>query len=222
METTADNIGVALADAGFSVESMGLSLTGTATQFIVTFGGVEPVMQYVDAGSLPSTVAFAQANAVNAVNADLLPYFDPFPHLNAEGVTVAGETLNGATSTSLLGQPSLSSGALQLTTGNYNVDTVIDQVLFNAEYPPLGSTGLAAIPATQEQLGRLRSILEDAAGLLRGDSNGVMASFWDAAAQYNHSSTYSDDIVNTHAPARTSATTSRSPTPSSMARSACN
>ena len=179
---TTDNIQAALEVAGFDGVGVTATETATQTQFTVTFLGLEPVIYYVAAANLPSTVTFTQANTVAERNADLLPYFDPFPNV-VGGVTQAGDTLPGNASDELL-----------YDGGNFNVDTAIDQVLFNAEYPLLGSTTPAA---TLEQIGRLRAILENVAGLLRGESDGVMASFWDAAAQYNHSATFSDDIIST-------------------------
>ncbi len=179
---TTDNIQAALEVAGFDGVGVTATETATQTQFTVTFLGLEPVIYYVAAANLPSTVTFSQANTVAERNADLLPYFDPFPNV-VGGVTQAGDTLPGNASDELL-----------YDGGNFNVDTAIDQVLFNAEYPLLGSTTPAA---TLEQIGRLRAILENVAGLLRGESDGVMASFWDAAAQYNHSATFSDDIIST-------------------------
>ena len=76
---------------------------------------------------------------------------------------------------------------------NYTVMTAIDQVLFDAEYQP--PAGLPA--ASHTQLGRLDSILESVAGLLRGDANAVMTSQWDANSTNSQDSTYSDNIVST-------------------------
>ncbi|MGO9109891.1 MAG: Calx-beta domain-containing protein [Thermoguttaceae bacterium] len=120
-------------------------------------------------------------NNPNLPNGDLLPYFDPYPH-KVDGFTEPGDTLGEGTFSELYQE-------------NWDVDSSIDQVLFNAEYP--GTIGSTVTPATQEQLGRLRAILEDVAGMLRGDSNAVMLSQWDANAENTQNATYSDNIVNT-------------------------
>ena len=58
--------------------------------------------------------------------------------------------------------------------------------------------------ATAEQTGRLRSILENVAGLLRGENNGVLMTQVDANPQDSapgsgspNPATYSDDVVST-------------------------
>ena len=68
-------------------------------------------------------------------------------------------------------------------------------MLFDAEYP--ATIGSTVTPATPEQLGRLRAILEDVAGLLRGESDGVLLSQFDANATNAVGATYSDNVVNT-------------------------
>ncbi|MGA2253720.1 MAG: hypothetical protein ABSG53_03585, partial [Thermoguttaceae bacterium] len=114
-------------------------------------------------------------------NGDLLPYFNPYPH-KLDGFTEPGDSLGIGTFSVLY-------------EGNWNVDSSIDQVLFNAEYPEtIGST---VTPATQEQLGRLRAILEEVAGMLRGESNGVLLTEWAANPQNPKAATYSDNVVNT-------------------------
>ncbi len=122
------------------------------------------------------------------INTDLLPYFNPL-----QG------TANGTTGYML---PGSSSSGVLYQFDEANVDTAIDQILYNAEYP---SAATAANPnppppATTEQLGRLRAILENVAGLLRGDS-GVELTRIDAGAgsstnYFNNSATYSDSVVN--------------------------
>ena len=57
--------------------------------------------------------------------------------------------------------------------------------------PPAGTPA-----ATQNQLGRLRAILDSIAGLLTGDSNGIMTSQWDTNSTDSQNSTYSDNIVS--------------------------
>ena len=116
-------------------------------------------------------------------NQGLLPYFNPFPHAGTTGDTLG--SFSTAADNSLL----YSQFGLVL-----NVDTAIDQVLFDAAYPPAGSTVPAA---TDEQLGRLRNILESVAGELRGDSYGVMTSIWNASPNFVQGPNSSDDIVNT-------------------------
>ena len=78
-------------------------------------------------------------------------------------------------------------GSLLYFDSNENVDTWEGQMLFYAE-----TNG-----ATNDQLGRLRDILDNVAGLLRGDSNGILLSQWDANPQDSQEATYSDDIVST-------------------------
>ncbi len=129
-------------------------------------------------------------NNPNLPNGDLLPYFNPYKHKTFTGATVQGDSL---------GVDSLQFGALSnslLYYGNYNVDSAIDQVLFAAEYPGT-IPGDTNTPATPEQLGRLRAILENAAGLLRGESNGILMSQWDANPANATGPTYSDNVVNT-------------------------
>jgi len=120
-------------------------------------------------------------NNPNLPNGDLLPYFNPYPH-RVNGFTVAADTLGLGTFSELYQQ-------------NWNVDSSIDQVLFNAEYP--ATIGSTVTPATQEQLGRLRAVLEAVAGMLRGDSNGVLMTEWAANPPNPKGATYSDNIVNT-------------------------
>ena len=53
------------------------------------------------------------------------------------------------------------------------------------------------IPVDAEKLGRLRLILENVAGMLRGDANGTLISRWDADPQIGQQGpTYTDSIVN--------------------------
>jgi hypothetical protein len=117
------------------------------------------------------------------INQDLLPYFNPFP----SAAYPQGEGLDPLGFTSTLYQ-----------NGDPDVDTAIDQILYNAAYnPPLGTPA-----ATDEQLGRLREILEGVAGMLRGDSDGIGLTQFDAAPSNTvagavEHATYSDSIAST-------------------------
>ena len=116
--------------------------------------------------------ALDPANPGHRYNEDLLPYFNPLsppPATNLqEGLPVAGQTLDAYS----------------------DVDGVIDQVLFRAQFETVPA-------ATAEQLGRLRAILESGAGALRGDSNGALLSRWDADPQLGTiHPTYTDSIAN--------------------------
>ena len=161
---TATNIQNALVAAGFAGATVSPVSTVNPFSFSVTFTSSKPVIQFVASPTLPATSTFAETTTTQVLNADLLPYFDPFE----------GDGLGNTFSILYEG-------------GNYNVDTAVDQVLFNAE----------AAGATDEQLGRLRAILENVGGLLRGESDGVLMSQWDANPIDSQNATYSDDIVST-------------------------
>ncbi|MGA2502147.1 MAG: hypothetical protein ABSH20_30760, partial [Tepidisphaeraceae bacterium] len=131
-------------------------------------------------------------NNPNLPNGDLLPFFDPYTHKDpATGLTVPGDFIGidspqfGLTSSTLLYEANGS-----MLNSNFNVDSSIDQVLFDAEYVDTPA-------ATPEQAGRLRAILENVAGLLRGESNGVLMSQWDSNPPNVQNPTYSDNVVNT-------------------------
>ena len=85
---------------------------------------------------------------------------------------------------------------------NGDVDGVLDAILIHATNPRTGetdwATGNPMTAATNEQLGRLRAILEGGLGLLRGEANGVMYSSWDAAPGWNTNPSilYSDNVIN--------------------------
>ncbi|MBN2477131.1 MAG: proprotein convertase P-domain-containing protein [Pirellulales bacterium] len=69
------------------------------------------------------------------------------------------------------------------------VTAAIEQVLIQAAYSG----------ATDQQLGRLRAILDDSAGLLRGEANGILFSRWDADPEVGPMNVlYSDCIANAH------------------------
>ncbi len=123
-------------------------------------------------------------NNPNLPNGDLLPYFNPYPHTSPSGFVSPGDALG-------LGATTLS----DLYLDNWDVESSIDQVLFDAEYP--ATIGSTATPATTEQAGRLRAILESVAGELRGEANGVLLSQWDANPPNEVGPTFSDSVVNT-------------------------
>ena len=169
--------------------------------------------------SIPATF-FQSYFAVNPdtkvmANKDLLPYFDPFPSQKSTNAE-AGDPLGGALSSGLPGvtQPqgtgstafpgtviyqdftnNYDTAVNNNNNANYNVDTAIDQVLFDAEYPQVVNPASTLTAATPEQLGRLRAILNSVAGLLRGSSNGVLMTQVDSNTQAA-TATYSDDVVS--------------------------
>ena len=218
----------ALVKLGFAGTTVsGTSAAGNTTfVFVVTFGlgSYEPTIQ-VTAGTLPTGVTFAATITQQPLNQDLLQYFDPFPNANPLGdqgqngndqplglngadsgydnenlllyqdflgaiatVGAGGYNANG-TPTSVVGEPNADL--------NFNVDTTIDQVLYDAQYVEGAST---------EQVGRLRDILENVAGLLRGEADGVLMTQVDANPTDSSPTattpspsvaTYSDDAVST-------------------------
>ena len=100
-------------------------------------------------------------------NADLLPYFDP----TFDSLPIFWNVYNN--------------DGRVVETGN--VDGVIEEVMIQAMN--LGADDL--------QVGRLRAILDDSAGLLRGDAYGVMFSRFDADPQSDVLNTlFSDSIAN--------------------------
>jgi hypothetical protein len=150
--------------------------------------------------SIPATFFQPYFSTVaGGLNNDLLKYFNPYPHSGLQGDALPVQAVNsGAVSTfdtadapAVLYQGDATSAGATIAE---DVDTAIDQVLFNAEKPAVGS-GLAA--ASPEQLGRLRGILEGVAGMLRGDSAGTMVSQLDASPlPAVQSFTYSDSVAN--------------------------
>ncbi|NLS96608.1 MAG: hypothetical protein GXX96_31110 [Planctomycetaceae bacterium] len=105
-------------------------------------------------------------------NEDLWVYFDPFNiyERGQEGVPVTMIT-------KLLGN-------------NGSVDAAISQVLFRA----------TELGATDMQLGRLRAILEQTVGQLRGEANGILLSQWDADPTLSSQLVplFSDSVVNSY------------------------
>ena len=106
------------------------------------------------------------------VNQDLWVYFDPFNvyERGQEGVPVAMLT--------------------EFLGNNGDVDGSIDQVLFRA----------TELGATAEELGRLRAIMEQTVGQLRGEANGIMVSQWDTDPTLNSQvdPLFSDSVVNAY------------------------
>ncbi len=124
-------------------------------------------------------------------NQDLLTYFNPFPHNGLKGDQLPVQAAN----TGVVSKSDTADDPNVLYQGDdANVDTVIDQVLFNAEYPGLVGSTLPA--ATPDQLDRLRAILEGVAGTLRGDSNGTQLTQFDSNAVNTQHATYSNSVVN--------------------------
>ena len=194
---TAANIQNALVNAGFAGATVSLDASSTTTTFVfdVIFTGSEAAVALAFTPTLP-TAFYTSATTVQWANADLLPYFNPLatgaanPLVGAKSPS-GGSILYQELAASWGGNPEGSINP-QLW-NNFTVTYSIDKVLFQAEYDP--PTGTAA--ATQTQLGRLQAILESVAGLLSGDSNGVMTSQWDANSVDSQNATYSDNIVST-------------------------
>jgi subtilisin-like proprotein convertase family protein len=119
-----------------------------------------------------------QINATT--NSDLLAYFNPATEDLPDFFNGHGGNQPGEEGFSYIGS-------------NGDVDGVIEDVLIHALNP-----GLAATPATAQQVGRLRAILEEAAGLLHGEANGILFSRWDTDPTLNSSMTvlYGDSVLN--------------------------
>ncbi len=145
----------------------------------------------------PASLAYSALITQQWENSDLLAYFNPLT--NGAANPIVGNNSPTALPPMEGGSSLYQGNTLQSILGvtasndNYTVMTAIDQVLFDAEYQP--PAGLPA--ASHTQLGRLDSILESVAGLLRGDANAVMTSQWDANSTNSQDSTYSDNIVST-------------------------
>ncbi len=144
----------------------------------------------------PANLAFSAAITTAWNNADLLAYFNPLTNGAANALVGSG---SAASQPSLGYAATLYQDLLGSTDGNaaagdnFTVTTSIDQVLFGAEYEPP-----AGVPAaTQTQMSRLDAILQNVAGLLRGEAAGVMTAQWDANSVDSTNSTYSDNVVST-------------------------
>jgi len=168
--TTATAIQRALISEGFTKTTVSGVLSSNTYVFTVTFNLSvnEPSIQYVAAATNPLPSTLSFTQNTTGQVMNA----DLLPYFNPS----QGGSLPGAYSS-----PYLYSG------GNDNVDSAIDQVLMNAEQEG----------ASDEQLGRLQAILNNVAGLLRGDSDGVLMSEWDANPEDSQNATYSDNIVNT-------------------------
>ncbi len=215
----------AILQTALDAEFPGLTVSGTSVAgntsyvFVVTFGAsaYEPV---ITAGGLPAGITFAATITQQPLNQDLLTYFDPFTNgplaglgnlgsggpLGFEGFDSAIDNIDSLLYQDIAGAVAYSTtynadgvqtnvGALPVGYDNFNVDTAIDQVLFNAQYYEGANT---------EQVGRLRGILENVAGLLRGEADGVLMTQIDANPQDSAPgtgspsiATYSDDVVST-------------------------
>ena len=173
---TAKNIQAALPGSTVTVDP---SSTATTFVFDVTFATAKPVLQLAAANTLPPTSTYSAAITTPWNNADLLAYFNPFEG-NAVGTV--------STFTTAIYQLASAAG----TTAIDGVNSAIDQVLYTAQYTP--SVGIAS--ANQEQLGRLRNILETVAGALRGESAGVLLSQFDADSQDSQNATFSNSVVS--------------------------
>ena len=219
---TANNIQTKLDTQFPGLTVSGTSVAGnTSDIFVVTFPDEANTVEPTIIGTVPAGVTFAASITQQPLNQDLLPFFDPYTSgpLAGLGNLGSGGTLGGAltgtdynydNTNTLLYQDLAGAVATSgytatgvannvvgdpATLNNGNVDTVIDQVLFDAQYGE---------GATTEQVGRLRAILENVAGLLRGEASGVLMTQIDANPQDSAPgsgspsiATYSDDVVST-------------------------
>ncbi len=195
---TAANMQAALVNLGFAGTTVTVDPTTTTTSFVfdVTFAAAQAPLQYVAATAPPANLAYSAAITTQWKNADLLAYFDPLT--NGAAIPIVG--LGSPASFPAAGYAAqLYEKLLGSTDGrataedNFTVTTAIDQVLFASQYePPIG------VPAaSQTQVSRLDAILQNVAGLLRGEAAGVMTSQWDANHIDSTDSTYSDNVVST-------------------------
>ena len=145
------------------------------------------------------------------INWDLLPYFnvlgitdfsgyqsilDPATYAFLSNIKLAATSFEGLPITGII------TNLMSSTPGD--VDDTIDQILFRAADPgrPDPATGIPILPgvpqATPAQLGRLRALLESAAGLLRGEANGALFTQYDADPTLGLVSTAlsSDNVAN--------------------------
>jgi len=123
-------------------------------------------------------------------NADLLPFFDPVFEDLANLLRFHPTGQNAAFQPGLEGSAYNGTGVL-FYGSNADVDGAIDEILYRV-------TGLP-FPPTDEQVGRLRSILDEVAGLLRGEADGVMFSRWDADPNLGPmNNLYSDSVANAY------------------------
>ncbi len=102
-------------------------------------------------------------------HSDLLLYYDPV----AEGLPISSFYQD-------------SNGVFRYVDSDGTVGGQIDQILMRAI-----NQG-----ASDNQLGRIRALLDQAMGLLRGEANGIMFSSWDADTDNSLNRLYSDCIAN--------------------------
>src|SRR3970282_1462217 len=74
---------------------------------------------------------------------------------------------------------------------NGDVDGTIEQILIRAATQ-------SGIQATNDQLGRMRALLDQVAGLLRGEDQAVMFSRFDADPNLDFTALFSDSVANAH------------------------
>ncbi len=169
------------------------TLSGNTYRFIVTFG-IDPeepnialaASNFTAAAGFVAATGFTSTTTTQWNNADLLTWFDPLAGASTTPIVGAGSLSAGAViysnfltwAGSILGNPAAED--------NFTVQNAIDKVLFDAE-----ENGASA-----DQLGRLQAILNDVAGLLNGESDGVLTSQWDTNSTDSQNSTYSDNIVS--------------------------
>ncbi len=172
---TAAAMQAALVKAGFTGATVTVDASTTTNSFVfdITFTASEaPIQMAAAIPALPSTVIFTETTTTQVQNADLLQFFNPY-----QGFGLGSDF------------PFLVQDPLYKAQ-NENVDTAIGQALFFIE----------GEGATNEQLGRLQAIFNDVAGLLRGDSNGILMTQVDANSEDSlgqQQATYSDNIVST-------------------------
>ncbi len=116
-------------------------------------------------------------------NADLLQFFDPAVETLPVGWYYdpsSGQYVGGAVAG--------------------DVDSVIDQLLLRA----LSGSTSGGVPATNEQLGRIRALVDEVIGLVRGEANGVMFTRLDADPSMDYTVLFSDCVANAHRDGHTS------------------
>ena len=152
---------------------------------VITYDGYGPdVSETVDMAG-----AYFAEQINSQKNADLLPFFDPVFEDLANFFT-------GHPADRVAAQPGLEGSAYNGTGmffygSNADVDGAIDEILYRL-------TSLV-FPPTDEQVGRLRSILDEVAGLLRGEANGVMFTRWDADPNLGPINIlFSDSVANAY------------------------
>ncbi|HUT91971.1 MAG TPA: proprotein convertase P-domain-containing protein [Thermoguttaceae bacterium] len=148
---------------------------------VVSYEGVAPdvsddVAQFTGRNDAAKRVAVYRRALIDLFhkpeNADLLQYFDPA----VESFPISGTYFDQGGSFVSLG-----------STSDY--DTDLENLLIRASTQPS--------PATDVQLGRIRALVEQVAGLLQGELYAVMFSRFDADPVFNNSDLlYSDSVAN--------------------------